>query len=317
MGGAVALARAAEPAPIELADRVLAIVADAIITTQQVENRVGRYESSIASKFGKGTQMYNQQLNRMGANELDTLVEQQLILHDFKSTGFNIPETLIDEYIQDDIRLTYGTDRVRFTKELKSRGLTFEQFRKTERDNLIINEMVRKNVPEPIISPHKVEEYYNANRDKKYTIGDEVKTRVIILSQSANEEPGAAKRLAQEILSKIKAGVPFEEMARINSDGPQRTEGGENGWLESSALADALKDPVTKLKAGECSEVIETPTACFLILLEDRRPAHYTPLNDVRGVIEHELALQEKARVHDQWIGRLKAKTFVRWFKTD
>jgi hypothetical protein len=38
------------------------------------------------------------------------------------------------------------------------------------------------------------------------------------------------------------------------------------------------------------------------------------PLNEVREQIEKDLLDQEQKHLKDQWIGRLKKKTFVRYF---
>ena len=70
-----------------------------------------------------------------------------------------------------------------------------------------------------------------------------------------------------------------------------------------------------KLEPGKFSDVIETPEACFVIYLEGRRPAHDRPLNEVRATIEKELRDRERRRLGDQWIRRLKNKTFVRYFQ--
>jgi parvulin-like peptidyl-prolyl isomerase len=68
------------------------------------------------------------------------------------------------------------------------------------------------------------------------------------------------------------------------------------------------------LKPGEKSGVIETPEACYLMLVEDKRPEHIKPLNEVRDDIEKTLLAQEGNRLQKQWIDRLKKKTFVRYF---
>jgi hypothetical protein len=68
------------------------------------------------------------------------------------------------------------------------------------------------------------------------------------------------------------------------------------------------------LKPGQHSGVVEMGDACFLLLVEDVRPAHIRTLADVRQDVENTLKDQEKRRLKDRWIGRLKAKSFVRIF---
>jgi parvulin-like peptidyl-prolyl isomerase len=56
------------------------------------------------------------------------------------------------------------------------------------------------------------------------------------------------------------------------------------------------------------------PTEFYLMLVEDKRPAHVRPLEQVRDEIEKELTVQERARLQKAWVERLRAKAFVRYF---
>jgi peptidyl-prolyl cis-trans isomerase SurA len=55
-------------------------------------------------------------------------------------------------------------------------------------------------------------------------------------------------------------------------------------------------------------------TEFYLMLVEDKRPAHVRPLEQVRDEIEKELTVQEHARLQKAWIDRLRSKAFVRYF---
>ncbi len=310
---AVLLFCAPSVARAELINGVAAVVADSVITFQQVDLFTTQNELAVRSQYGSQSELYYRRMVEVRSNGLELLVERQLILHDFDVSGFSVPDAIIDEYVQDEIHDRYS-DRVQFTKELQAQGLTLEQFRSRMRENLIVTEMTRKNVPDPIISPHRIEQFYNEHHED-FKVQDEIKTRMIVINQSATDDPGTAKKRATEILSQIKGGASFEEMARVYSDGSQRSEGGENGWQEVSVLNKAIVDPLAKLKTGEYSGVIETPSACFIVQLEDRRPAHYRPLSDLRDEIERTLMAQDRSEKRKQWIARLKKKTFFRYFE--
>ena len=68
------------------------------------------------------------------------------------------------------------------------------------------------------------------------------------------------------------------------------------------------------LKAGQRSGVIETDEACYLMLVEDKRPERFKPLTEMREQIERDLRAQEQTRLQTLWVERLKKKTFVRRF---
>jgi parvulin-like peptidyl-prolyl isomerase len=302
------------PAGAELADGIKAIVHDSIITYQQVEDYAAPVVDQLR-QFRNQQEVFQKKLAETLDESLDVLLENQLILHDFDSAGiYKFPEGLVDEQVEAYIRSAYGGDRVRFIKGLQAEGKTFEQFRNELRERRIIEYMrYAHGSSEVIVSPHKIEVYYVEHKDQ-FKVEPEVKLRMIVLTNNPAGDTNETRKLAGEILTKINEGATFAEMASIHSDGAQRSQGGEWGWVEKSVLRKELADVAFTLKPGEKSGVIETPEACYLMLVEDKRPEHIKPLNEVRDDIEKTLLAQEGNRLQKQWIDRLKKKTFVRYF---
>jgi peptidyl-prolyl cis-trans isomerase SurA len=240
------------------------------------------------------------------------LVERQLILHDFEAEGYRMPDSYLDQLVQDRIRDRFS-DRVTLMKTLQAEGQTFESWRDELRDQTIVTFMRSKNIAqEIIISPYRVEAYYQAHQDD-YKVEDEIKLRMIVLNKTAGDETNALN-LAREIRDKIKAGAAFAEMASIYSQDSLRSQGGDRGWTERSVLRKELADAAFALQPGQVSDAIETPAAVYLVLAEEKRVAHVKPLNEVRDDVEKGLRTQEQARLEKQWIARMKAKTFILYF---
>jgi parvulin-like peptidyl-prolyl isomerase len=84
--------------------------------------------------------------------------------------------------------------------------------------------------------------------------------------------------------------------------------------MEQSVLRPELANAVTSLKPGETSGVIETSDNCYILRVEDKRPVHVRPLNDVRSSIEATLRTQEQKDAQQRWIASLKKKAFIRFF---
>src|SRR5260370_3290863 len=157
---------------------------------------------------------------------------------------------------------------MRVEKTLEAQGMTYEKFREEIRDKSNVEARGQKNISsEIIISPHKVETYYEAHRDE-YKVEDEVKLRMIVLNKTVETDAPPARQVAEEILRKLGEGASFEDMAKVYSQGSQRKEGGEWGWTEKSALRKELAEVAVKLKVGARSGVTATPEAWFLILVE-------------------------------------------------
>src|SRR5207249_3414822 len=128
------------------------------------------------------------------------------------------------------------------------------------------------------------------------------------------DDAAQVRQKAEEILSKLKEGATFAEMASVYSQDSYSKQGGEHGWVEQKVLGKELAAAAAALKPGQNSDVIETKGACWLIQMEEKTPAHTKPLSEVRDEIEKNLKLDELKRLDNQWIERLKKKTYIKTF---
>jgi hypothetical protein len=298
----------------ETADRIQAIVGDSVITLQQIVRATLPEEEGIYQQ--SANQAESETRSKIAALRQDTfnsLIDRQVVLQDFKrlekEKSAKIPDSFVDEQVQATIRDRYGGDRVRFDKDLEAEGLTREQFREQQRDLIIVDFMRNQFVPEPIISPLKVENYYRQHQDQ-FTVPARVKFRWICMDRPGDDTNGVTREKMNEILSQIKDGADFGDLARTYSQRPQRAA----DWLEISTLNDAFRDEVSKLKPGQCTGVIEIPQGFFILRVDELDASHVQPLDDVRNEIGKTLVAQEKNRRFEIWIKRLKSRVLVTVF---
>ncbi|MGO8837252.1 MAG: peptidylprolyl isomerase [Limisphaerales bacterium] len=307
------------PLRAELVDDITAVVNSAVVTHSEVEDFVLPAAQALRREYAGDSSLFEQKLGDALNDGLEQLVERQLILHDFDVEYHGLPESAVDEMVQDRIHERFG-DRITMMKTLQAQGMTYEKFRQEVRDQYIVSALRAKNIsPDKIIiSPYKVETYYLAHQDD-FKVEDEIKLRMIVLNKTSGDDTNTLG-LANEILAKIKEGAAFQEMASVYSQGSQRSQGGDWGWIERSKLRKELADAALPLKSGQVSDVIETPGtgetpgAYYIMLVEDKHPAHVKPLKDVRDEIEVTLRTQAQKQLQEQWIAQLKKKTFIRLF---
>jgi peptidyl-prolyl cis-trans isomerase SurA len=301
------------------ADDIQVIVHDSIVTYQQVFNEALPAAEELRRQYRNDPEGYKKRIDQLFEETTDGLIERQLVLHDFELAGYKVPESVIEDYVQAQIRERFG-DRATLTKTLQAEGTTYERFRKQTRDRFIIQQMHYIHVSDAlVISPHKIEMYY-LQHTNDFKVAEQVKLRMIVLTNAPDSDTSETRKLAEEILSRINEGAKFSEMASIYSQGTQRSQGGDWGWVQkynrdgAPVLRKELFDVAFALKPGGKSGVIETPEAFYLMMVDDVRPGHIVPLSEVRGKIEDVLLTEERNRLQKQWIERLKKKTFVRYF---
>jgi parvulin-like peptidyl-prolyl isomerase len=300
-------------AEAELVNGIDAIVHDSVITFQEVEDSSSRAAMQVRQEYGNQPEVMRKKLADLYKESLEELQQRQLILHEFSTAGYNLPESVIDEQFEDYIKGKYS-DRVTFTKTLQQDGVTYEKARQDYKDTFIVEQMRYKNISSAImISPHKVETYYIDHKDD-FKEEDRVKLRMIVLTNAPETDTAPTRKLAEEILAKLNDGAAFADLASIYSQGSQARQGGEWDWVERSVLRKELGDVAFSLKPGQKSGVVETPGAFYIMLVEDKHEARVKPLPEVRDEIEKILLQKEQTRLMQQWIEKLKKKTFVREF---
>src|SRR5207248_5407738 len=119
-----------------------------------------------------------------------------------------------------------------------------------------------------IISPSRVKMYYEQHTND-FKEPEKLKLRMIRLDEPKEEEEAARVRTkAQEILTRLREGADFAELAKLYSDEKLfKDQGGEHGWVERTGLGKELAEAASILKRGQISDVIETPDACWIILV--------------------------------------------------
>lgn len=304
---------AALPLRADLVDGVAAVVNDAVITAEQVREFAGPAIDALQRQYAGQPELFRQKYTATFNDGLEQLIERQLILDDFAAEGYRLPDSLLDEWVQERIRDRFSGDRVTLMKTLQAQGETFEKFRGDVRDQNIETFMRSKKVSqEVIISPYKVENYYKSNA-ADFKVEDEVKLRMISINKASPDDTNAVA-LANEIQKKIKDGASFTEMATAYSQDSLRNQGGDRGWVERSVLLKELADAAFALAPGQVSGVIDLPAACYIMFVEDKHPAQTRPLKEVRDEIEKNLRTQEQSRIEKQWLDQLKLKAFIRYY---
>jgi peptidyl-prolyl cis-trans isomerase SurA len=296
----------------ELVNSIAVIVNDQVITMKDVYMAMRDDIGFLQNRYASQPRVLAEKLNQLKAETLERMIEDRLMLNEFKTIAKPLPESLIDQRVNEDIKKKFG-DRLTAIKTLQQGGVTFESYREKVRDNLILQLMWNVKVPrDPVISPTRIENYYVKNQEK-YKLEDRVKLRMIVLTNRPNNSVSSVE-LAKEISKKVDEGASFSEMARVYSQGSQASEGGDWGWVEKKVLREDLAKVAFSLQAGQRSDPVETPSGVYLMYAEEVDNTHVRSLTEVRDEIENTLKAEEVRRLRQQFIERLKKKNLVVYY---
>ncbi len=314
--GQACLAQPAAPTPAgseAVLNGIMAQVNSSVITMEEVYRRARRSIEQIARR-ARNQEEFNREALKVQKDILEQAIDRRLVMDDYEKGTRKYPESTIDGFIKDNIKREFG-DRLTLTKMLRDAGRTYDSFRQEEREAFIVYVMNRSKVSSEImISPRRIEQRYNATQDR-FRVGDRARLRMIVVDASRHAR-GEARKVADAAFARLKAGEDFAKVASEVSDDSRTYKGGDRGWIDSKekALRADLQAAVFNLQPGAMSEVLEFDGSCFIVKVEERKPAQVRPLTEVRIEIERELKQEEAERLQKAWYGRLRKKAFIRYF---
>ena len=150
----------AEP---QLLNAVVAVVFETPITVDDIKIETAPLEEELFRQFSREPANLQQKINELRQSALENLIERELIINEFQSAGYTMPEGVIDERVQERIRRQFG-DRLTLTKTLKAKGITYESYRTGIRRQIIVEALTAQNVNSVVlVSPYEIERNYQEN----------------------------------------------------------------------------------------------------------------------------------------------------------
>jgi len=298
-----------------------AVVNGNVITRSEVQEAIKHTEQMIkltVSEEGKR----KKQLATLKEDALNSLIERELILTEFKKIGGKIREELITQDVNKIINSErFGGDRDKFLKELVKTGMTLKRF-KDLREKILTVELMRSRESRNVlvVTPKQIEEAYQ-KYSEQFRQESFVRLRTLMIPK-ASEDTTVTKeqqlKHIKEIRKQIVKGEAFEQMAKTYSKDSVADKGGDRGTIgeDSIELRRDLKTAAFQLNSGQLSDVIEGPFAFYLLKVESKKMGEKKPLanKEVRATCEKLALLDLRKEVHDRWISRLKKNASIRRF---
>ena len=295
----------------------VASVNGTLILSSELEDAIAAQRQMILMKNRDNPKQADAEMAELHRTALDSLIERQLILAEFKAAGGTIKPQFVDDDINNLIREQFKGDREGFIVELAKSGMTLKKFRDLREKMIIVQIMRGKhggNQAPP--TPGEVSAYYKEHaanwRDK-----DMIKISTITIpkfSSEASATPEKQKQLAEEIRSKIVAGSDFATMAKTYSQDSRAETGGEWPWMETKALNPVMRAPALATKDGSLAPVIEDVAAFIIIYVEAKKLGDMPPLDKIRGDIEKMIKSERGKGDVEKWVESLKKKAVIRKF---
>ena len=135
------------------------------------------------------------------------------------------------------------------------------------------------------VTDEALRKYYDETAADRNAVPERRKAAHILVESGADD--AAAKKKAEALLARAKAGEDFGKLAQENSDDlGSKAAGGELGWAPREAYVKEFSDALFALKKGEIAGPVRTQFGYHIIRLEDIEQPHVRSYDELKPELE-------------------------------
>lgn len=254
-------------APVEV-DKVAAIADQDVIMVSEVKalsKQVKRQYKAQQQPLPSETVLHKQILEKLIQDSLQVQMAEKL--------GMKISEAQLEQTI-----LGIAKDKNQTLPELQAslaeQGISYAEFRHSVREELLISEVSRIQVRRRInISEQEIDNLVKmmnsqGGKQLEYRIGH----IMLKLSDDATaNEIEASNNKAESIVTKLRSGADFTELALAESQGPKALEGGDWGWMGVNDMPTLFAKAVEGANANDIIGPFKSANGLHIIKIIDER----------------------------------------------
>lgn len=265
------------------------------------------------------TEEGRRRINLLKEGIIAELIDRTLIEAEARSRNLSFTEEKLESERKSRIEQMGGEELYR--AYLNENNLTNEEFRQIvagEIYGLMLKQEFDKGVS---IAQTEIQDFYNKEKsnpklESLFVEPERVRASHILINarraQIASEsklerniadEIRKRRERAAEILTRVRAGADFAQMARKNSDDSgTRAGGGDLGLFTRNTHPQKFDEAAFALKPGQTSNIIETDYGFHIIKVAEHHPSRVRSFEETRSAIEQQLLARARAERLTRWL---------------
>ncbi len=284
-------------------DRVAAVVNDGVVSTSDLTDQIAMISERLQAQ-----RLELPPPDVLRKQVLDRLIVQEIQFQRAERVGIKISEEQLNAALNDIAKRNNMTLQ-QLPEALTAQGLDYAAYRENIRREIMLTGLRQREMQRRVtITPRELDQFIQKQKNLPSELNEYNVSHILIAvpqdATPAQVEQIAAK--AQDIYQRAKDGEDFAKMAVANSNSQTALDGGALGWRKGPELPTFLADLVIKMKAGDVSEPLRTPTGFHLVKLNDLRGTAGQGMVDqvhVRHILLKPNALQDDATVRQRLEG--------------
>ena len=138
----------------------------------------------------------------------------------------------------------------------------------------------------------------------------QTRARHILIKQKEGVTDDDARERLSRLRERIVGGADFAELAKVHSDDPSATKGGELGWLSPGDTVPEFERTMNQLRDNEISVPFQSQFGWHLMQVEERRTEGVTEERR-RAAARNVIRLRKTDEAVDDWLRQARDRAFV------
>jgi peptidyl-prolyl cis-trans isomerase SurA len=299
---------AAATLPVPLTS-IVAVVNDDIITSLEVEQAL----KPLLRDAEKKAPLSDGARRELRTTVVTGLIDKKLAEQKIKELNIKVSDDELRQSIED-VKKQNNLTQESLMLALAGQGLTYEQYKSQMRDQLERLRLVSQEVKAKIqVGDQELRDYYEANRSL-FAEEESFRARHIFIKIPKEATPSQLDALAarvEAIRKETQGPVDFAAMAARYTEDATGKDGGSLGVFKKGDMQGEFVQLLERLKPGEVSGIIKTPSGYHIIKLEERIPGRAKSFDEVKPDIEERLYKKKSEERFKQWLAEMKKEATI------
>jgi len=291
----------------QVVNKVVAVVNEEIVTQQDLDQLRTVLYAQYAQLYEGDELLKKMEEAREGL--LEQVIDDRLILSRAKELSIRVSEREVEDKL-DGIKSGFPSEEL-FDETLRAQGVTVRNLKDRYRDQIMMKKLVDFEVKSKVdVLPSEISRYYEKHRSE-FKVDEKYKVRHILIKAEDEVSFELAKVESSEIHDKLGQGYDFSELAKAHSQGPNKEQGGDMGYISRGTMLDELEDAIFQLKAGEISGPVRSRLGYHIFNVEDVVNSSYLGLDEAKKDIKAFLFQKELKEKLNEWAAELRSKAYI------
>jgi len=254
----------------QLLDRVVAQVNDGVVLESELAQETHEVTTRLRAQnvpLPPDTVIRSQVLER--------LVVEEIQAQHADRAGIKVSDEQVNAAMED-IAKRQNLTLEQLPARLAADGMDYGTYRVALKREIARQILRSRDVVQRItITPRELDQYLE-RQQRTASAANEYNVSHILIAVAQDATPAQlaeASKRAQDINQRARGGEDFGKLAITYSASETALEGGSLGWRKGNELPTFLSDVIARMKPGDTSDVLQTPSGFHIVKLNEMRAA--------------------------------------------